>query len=192
MSVRSTHRLRGPKARIERHHGLRQEGGGESQPANAPRPYRSGFASAEPINLDDAPSHPTLPVRYRTRVKFPIMAFKGVSDHSEPQGARRAGGAPAQATKVRGSRGNLCSPWLLSWPAPLPTPSGAGELERCAAGSDTVHMRYLEGRPSAPVAAGKVVVAYRLDDLDDNFDRRSEDPELEIAQFRDAVCAGGG
>ena len=167
-------------------HGLRQEAVGKVS-----LPMHRGLIGlvcerAEPINLDDAPSHP----RYLFVTDTGEVPYHGFLGVPIIQNRKVLGVLVVRQRKPRKFEDQEVT-FLFTLAAQL---AGAithaqaqGELNGVA-GSDTVHMRYLEGRPSASgVAVGKVVVAYRLDDLDVIPDRRSEDPELEIAQFRDAV-----
>ncbi|MCP4283817.1 MAG: phosphoenolpyruvate--protein phosphotransferase [Gammaproteobacteria bacterium] len=141
---------------------------------------------AEPINLDDAPSHP----RYLFVTDTGEVPYHGFLGVPVIQNRKVLGVLVVRQRKPRKFEDNEVT-FLFTLAAQL---AGAithaqaqGELNGVA-GSDSAHMRFLEGRPSASgVALGNVVVAYQPDDLDAIPDRRSEQPELEIAQFKDAV-----
>ncbi|MCP5415736.1 MAG: phosphoenolpyruvate--protein phosphotransferase [Chromatiaceae bacterium] len=168
-------------------HGLRQEAVGKVS-----LPLHRGLIGlvcerAEPINLDDAPSHP----RYMFVTDTGEMPYHGFLGVPVIQNRRVLGVLVVRQRKPRKFEDNEVT-FLFTLAAQL---AGAithaqaqGELS-AAPGSEVAQMRYLDGRPSASgVALGSVVVTYRMDDLEAIPDRRTDEPEREIAQFRDAVA----
>ncbi|MCB1903072.1 MAG: phosphoenolpyruvate--protein phosphotransferase [Gammaproteobacteria bacterium] len=168
-------------------HGLRQEAVGKVS-----LPMHRGLIGlvcerAEPLNLDDAPSHP----RYLFVTDTGEVPYHGFLGVPVIQNRKVLGVLVVRQRKPRKFEDKEVT-FLFTLAAQL---AGAithaqaqGELNGIA-GPDTVQMRFLQGRPSASgVAVGNVVVAYRPDDLDVIPDRRSEQPELEILQLEDAVA----
>ena len=142
---------------------------------------------AEPINLDDAIQHPrylfinaTGETQYRGFLGVPII-----------QNRRVLGVLVVRQIESRKFDDDEVT-FLFTLAAQL---AGAitharvsGELNQI---QDHRHplSRYLSGQPSAPgVAAGQVVVAYRLADLDAVPDRVADDCDAEMAAFKEAIA----
>jgi len=168
-------------------HGLRQEAVGKVS-----LPLHRGLVGlvcerAEPLNLDDAPSHP----RYLFVTDTGEMPYHGFLGVPIIQNRKVLGVLVVRQREPRKFEDREVT-FVFTLAAQL---AGAithaqaqGELSDIG-GSDEAHMRFMEGRPSASgVAVGCVVVAYREDDLDVVPDRQSQQPELEIAQFKHAVA----
>ena len=167
-------------------HGLRQEAVGKVS-----LPMHRGLIGlvcerAEPINLDDAPSHPRYLFVTDTG-EVPYHGFLGVPVIQNRKVLGVLVVRQRQPRKFEDKEVTFLFTLAAQLAGAITHARAQGEMNGVA-GAATRHMRFLEGRPSASgVAVGKVVVTYRLDDLDVIPDRRSEDPELEIAQFKDAV-----
>ena len=166
--------------------GLRQEAVGK-----ASLPLYRGLTGlvcerAEPINLDDATTHPryhfiheTGETRYHGFLGVPII-----------QNRKVLGVLVVRQEQVRRFSDDEVT-FLFTLAAQL-----AGAITHARASGDldalqnspNAPQRFLQGRPSASgVALGSAVVAYRLADLAAVPDRSVEDPEKEIADFYAAV-----
>ncbi|MCB1759819.1 MAG: phosphoenolpyruvate--protein phosphotransferase [Gammaproteobacteria bacterium] len=167
-------------------HGLRQEAVGKVS-----LPLHRGlvglvYERAEPINVDDAPSHP----RYLFVTETGEVPYHGFLGVPVIQNRKVLGVLVVRQRKPRMFEDNEVT-FLFTLAAQL---AGAithaqanGELDAMGAPGEALK-RYLEGRASATgVAVGRVVVTYQMDDLAAVPERRCSDPKLEIAQFRDAV-----
>jgi phosphotransferase system enzyme I (PtsP) len=142
----------------------------------------------EPVNLDDAPSHP----RYRFTIETgeqPYHGFLGIPiiQHG------RVLGILVVRQRQRRKFGEEEEAFLVTLAAQLAgaiTHAGAsGEISRLLETPDKVSV-VLHGLPGAPgVAVGQAMVVYPPSNLDAIPDRKITDVEGELAVFRDAVAA---
>lgn len=143
---------------------------------------------AEPLNLDDAPSHP----RYLRIVETGETQYHGFLGVPIIQNRKVLGVLVVRQTVPRAFTDDEVT-FLFTLAAQL---AGAitwaranGELSGIAPESHGVG-RFLTGRPSSSgVSIGHAVVAYRPADLDAVPDRAADDVEQEVATFRAAVSA---
>ena len=166
--------------------GLRQEAVGKVS-----LPFHKGLIGlvcerAEPINLDDAPSHP----KYLFVTESGEMPYHGFLGVPIIQNRTVLGVLVVRQRKPRKFGDNEVS-FLFTLAAQLAGAiihaQASGELTRLQSSVESPR-RFLKGRPSAPgVAMGKVVVAYRMSDLNVVPDRKSDDPERDVVLFQDAV-----
>ncbi|MCP3867180.1 MAG: phosphoenolpyruvate--protein phosphotransferase [Gammaproteobacteria bacterium] len=142
---------------------------------------------AEPINLDDAPSHP----RYLFMTESGEVLYHGFLGVPIIQNRRVLGVLVVRQRKPRKFDDGEVS-FLFTLAAQL-----AGAITHAKASGELISLqesletpaRFLQGRPSASgVAVGKVVVAYRMADLSVVPDRESDDPQGDIDLFRGAVA----
>ncbi len=169
--------------------GLRKEAVG-----NVSLPLHRGLVGlvcerAEPVSVDDAPNHPRYLFVTETGEK-PYHGFLGVPII---QNRRVLGVLVVRQRKTRQFDDNEIT-FVFTLAAQL---AGAithaqatGELNAGLNVPESAPVRFLRGRPSSSgVAIGTVVVAYRAADLVAIPDRRSDDPEAEVSQFRSAVVS---
>ncbi|OOY99309.1 phosphoenolpyruvate--protein phosphotransferase [Solemya velum gill symbiont] len=144
---------------------------------------------AEPINLDDAPSHSRyLPVSgtgekyYHGFLGVPIIQNRKVLGvlvvrHIEPR-------------RFEDDEVTFLLTLAAQLAGAITHAQASGELTRIRSGTDAVSEGFLQGRPSSSgVVIGSAVVAYQLSDLDAVPDRRSDDPAAEVLRFRKAIAA---
>jgi phosphotransferase system enzyme I (PtsP) len=141
---------------------------------------------AEPVNLDDAPSHP----RYLYVSETGEKRYHGFLGVPIIQNRKVLGVLVVRQEQPR-QFGDDEVTFLFTLAAQL---AGAityarasGELDQIRDSLETPG-RFLQGQPgSTGVAMGTMVVAYRLADLDAIPDRVTEDAEGDITKFKDAV-----
>ena len=166
--------------------GLRQEAVGKVR-----LPLHRGLIGlvcerAEPINLDDAPSHPKY-LFITESGEVPYHGFLGVPIIQN----RQVLGVLVVRQRTPRKFGDNEVSFLFTLAAQLAGAiihaKASGELTRLQSSVESPG-RFLNGRPSSPgVAMGKLVVAYRLSDLNAVPDRKSDDPEKDVILFQDAV-----
>lgn len=144
---------------------------------------------AEPLNLDDAPSHErylfvaeTGETRYHGFLGAPIIQNRKVLGVLV---VRQEAPRRFEDDEV-----NLLLTLAAQLAGAITHAQASGELVMGADDNAPVATRYLQGRPGATgVALGEVVVAYPPADLDAVPDRSAGDPETETASLRAAVSA---
>lgn len=142
---------------------------------------------AEPVNLDDAPSHP----RYRYIAETGEEQFHGflgvpIIQHRRPLGVLVVRQCDSRKFNVEEVS------FLFTLGAQL-----AGAISHAQASGGIVGLqdessatRFIEGLPGAPgVALGVAVVVYAPSNLEAVPDRTADDPETEEVAFRAAVLA---
>lgn len=142
---------------------------------------------AEPVNLDDAPSHP----RYRYIAETGEEQFHGFLGVPIIQHRRPLGVLVVRQRESRKFNVEEVS-FLFTLGAQL-----AGAISHAQASGGIVGLqdessatRFIEGLPGAPgVALGVAVVVYAPSDLEAVPDRTADDPETEEVAFRAAVLA---
>jgi len=168
-------------------HGLRQKAVGKVS-----LPLHRGLVGlvcerAEPINLDDAPSHP----RYLSMTKTGEKPYHGFLGAPIIQNRKVLGVLVVRQRAPRRFEDDEVT-FLFTLAAQL-----AGAITHAQASGELTGIlestreptRFLEGRPSAEgIAVGELVVVYRMADLDAVPDRGTENPKAEVAQFKDAVA----
>lgn len=142
---------------------------------------------AEPINLDDAPSHP----RYLFSAESGEVPYHGFLGVPIIQNRKVLGVLVARQRKPRQFEDDEVT-FLFTLATQLAGAithaQASGELAGVL-GVSPVPTRFLQGLPSAEgVAIGTLVVAYPPADLDAVPDRGSQDPERDIAYFQAAVA----
>jgi phosphotransferase system enzyme I (PtsP) len=142
---------------------------------------------AEPINLDDAPSHP----RYLFSAESGEVPYHGFLGVPIIQNRKVLGVLVARQRKPRQFEDDEVT-FLFTLATQLAGAithaQASGELAGVL-GVSPVPTRFLQGLPSAEgVAIGTLVVAYPPADLDAVPDRGSQDPERDIACFQAAVA----
>jgi len=166
--------------------GLRQEAVG-----NVELPFHRGLIGlvcerSEPINLDDAPSHP----RYLYTGESGETSYHGFLGVPIIQNRKVLGVLVARQRQPRQFDDNEVT-FLVTLAAQL-----AGAITHAKAsgdlwgqaGEDQPPIHYLQGRPgTGGVALGEAVVVYPLADLDAVPDRPAEDVAVDEAAFRSAV-----
>lgn len=142
----------------------------------------------EPVNLEDAPSHP----RYRFTIETGEQPYHGFLGIPIIQHGRVLG---ILVVRQRESRkfGEQEEAFLVTLAAQLAgaiTHAGAsGEMLRLLETPDEVSVA-LQGLPGAPgVGIGQAMVVYPPSNLDAIPDRKITDVDGELASFRDAVSA---
>ncbi len=145
---------------------------------------------AEPINLDDAPSHP----RYLYVTETGEKRFRGFLGVPIIQNRRVLGVLVVRQQEPRSFDDNEVT-FLFTLAAQL-----AGAITHAQASGELASLRdqqpsgcFLEGRPgSSGVGIGTLVVIYPEANLDAVPDRTADDPEAEEETFRAAVEAVEG
>jgi len=142
---------------------------------------------AEPINLDDAPNHP----RYMHIDETGETSYHGFLGVPIIQNRKVLGVLVVRHKEPRQFDDNEVT-FLFTLAAQLAGAithaKASGELNAIEGADQEAPTRFLQGRPGASgVAIGQVVVAYRQADLDVVPDRKTDDPEGDIRQFRSAV-----
>lgn len=143
---------------------------------------------AEPVNLDDAPSHErylfvaeTGETRYHGFLGAPIIQNRKVLGVLVVRQVERR--------RFEDDEVNLLLTLAAQLAGAITHAQASGELVMQRDGA-AVTPRFLQGRPgSNGVAFGEVVVAYPLADLDAVPDRSSEDPDAEVRDLAAAVNA---
>ncbi|MET0013353.1 MAG: phosphoenolpyruvate--protein phosphotransferase [Sedimenticola sp.] len=142
---------------------------------------------AEPINLDDAPSHP----RYQYVNETGETAYHGFLGVPIIQNRRVLGVLVVRHREPRKfDDGEVTFLFTLAaqLAGAITHAKASGELNGAAETDETAPTRFLQGRAGATgVAMGPVVVIYRRADLDAVPDRTTDEPEVEITRFREAV-----
>ncbi|MES9966272.1 MAG: GAF domain-containing protein, partial [Sedimenticola sp.] len=142
---------------------------------------------AEPINLDDAPSHP----RYQYVTETGETAYHGFLGVPIIQNRRVLGVLVVRHREPRKfDDGEVTFLFTLAaqLAGAITHAKASGELNGAAETDETAPTRFLQGPAGATgVAMGPVVVIYRRADLDAVPDRTTDEPEVEITRFREAV-----
>ncbi|MCB1858677.1 MAG: phosphoenolpyruvate--protein phosphotransferase [Gammaproteobacteria bacterium] len=169
-------------------HGLRKEAVGKVS-----LPLHRGLVGlvcerAEPVSVDDAPSHP----RYLFVTETGEVLYHGFLGVPVIQNRKVLGVLVVRQRKPRQFDDNEIT-FVFTLAAQLAGAithaQASGELSRDLNLTADTPARFLRGRPSSSgVAIGSVVVTYRAADLEAVPDRRAEDAEAEIEQFRAAVA----
>ncbi len=143
---------------------------------------------AEPVNLEDAPSHPRyLYVAETGEEKFHGFLGVPIIQHRRPLGVLVVRQRDSRKFNVEEVS------FLFTLGAQLAGAIGHAQASGGIAGlqdESLPAMRFIEGLPGAPgVALGTAVVVYAPSDLNAVPDRRTADPVAEEAVFRAAVSA---
>ncbi len=142
---------------------------------------------AEPLNLDDAPSHP----RYQYVNETGETSYHGFLGVPIIQNRRVLGVLVARHKAPRQFEDTEVT-FLFTLAAQLAGAithaKASGELNGVDESEGQAPTRFLQGRPGVSgVAMGRVVVLYRRADLDAVPDRVTDDPDQDVARFTDAV-----
>ena len=143
---------------------------------------------AEPVNLEDAPSHPRyLYVAETGEEKFHGFLGVPIIQHRRPLGVLVVRQRESRKFNVEEVS------FLFTLGAQLAGAIGHAQASGGIAGLQDETLpatRFIEGLPGAPgVALGTAVVVYAPSDLDAVPDRKPDDPVAEEAAFRAAVLA---
>ena len=142
----------------------------------------------EPVNLEDAPSHP----RYRFIVETgeqPYHAFLGVPiiQHGKVLGVSVV--RQRQYRKFHEEEEAFLVTLAAQLAGAITHAGASGEVANLLEAHDEVSV-ILKGLPGAPgVAIGQAMVVYPPENLDAIPDRKVPDIELEVANFSEAVAA---
>jgi len=164
-------------------HGLRQSAVGRVS-----LPLHRGLIGlvcerAEPINLDDAPSHP----RYQFITETGEIPYHGFLGVPIIQNRRVLGVLVVRQREPRCFEDGEVS-FLFTLAAQLAGAITHASVSGEVGGRGKPHGRFLQGRPGATgVAIGAVLVVYRQADLDAVPERVADDPEAEVGQLHHAV-----
>jgi len=143
---------------------------------------------AEPVNLEDAPSHPRyLYVSETGEERFHGFLGVPIIQHRRPLGVLVVRQRDSRKFNVEEVS------FLFTLGAQLAGAIGHAQASGGIAGLQDETLsenRFIEGLPGAPgVALGNAVVVYAPSDLQSVPDRKSDDPAAEEAAFRVAVSA---